>query len=238
MLIKVCAKFGWINLLNSVCRLILPLEITLCWEISSPKTVETLVVPKTSMVVDRRILIDIEIVFGACTWMSFSGSSLVKNPPAMQETQEMWVQSLSLEDLLEEGMATHFRILAWRIPQTEEPGRLQSTGLQRVRCDWRDLAGMPAHGPHTLYFSQSSCSKTMCPVDQWHPNHQRSEKCRFKHAFPYQPPIPSYPMSPESMSIGRTNFFHFPSSAGSLVSLHSLNNKHFSIAHLYQAPGI
>ena len=47
----------------------------------------------------------------------------------------MWVQSLSLEDLLEEGMATHFRILAWRIPQTEEPGRLQSTGLQRVRCD-------------------------------------------------------------------------------------------------------
>ena len=94
-----------------------------------------MVVPKTSMVVDRRILIDIEIVFGACTWMSFSGSSLVKNPPAMQETQEMWVQSLSLEDLLEEGMATHFRILAWRIPQTEEPGRLQSTGLQRVRCD-------------------------------------------------------------------------------------------------------
>ena len=96
---------------------------------------ETLVVPKTSMVVDRRILIDTEIVFGACMWMSFSGSSLVKNPPAMQETQEMWVQSLSLEDLLEEGMATHFSILAWRIPQTEEPGRLQSMGLQRVRCD-------------------------------------------------------------------------------------------------------
>ena len=56
----------------------------------------------------------------------------VKNLPAMQET---WVQSLGQEDPLEEGMATHSRIVAWRIPWTEEPGRLQSMGLQRVR--WR-----------------------------------------------------------------------------------------------------
>jgi len=56
----------------------------------------------------------------------------VKNPPAMQETQ---VQSLGQEDPLEEGMATHSSILAWRIPWTEEPGRLQSTGLQRVGPD-------------------------------------------------------------------------------------------------------
>ena len=54
----------------------------------------------------------------------------VKNPPAMQKT---WVRSLSWEDPLEEGMATHSRILVWRIPWTEEPGRLQSTGSQRVR---------------------------------------------------------------------------------------------------------
>ena len=48
----------------------------------------------------------------------------------MQETQEMWVQSLGREDPLEEGMVTHSSILAWRIPWTEEPGGLQSTGLQ------------------------------------------------------------------------------------------------------------
>ena len=49
--------------------------------------------------------------------------------------QEMQVQSLSLEDPLEEEMATHSRILAWRIPWTEEPGGLQPLGSQSVRCD-------------------------------------------------------------------------------------------------------
>ena len=48
----------------------------------------------------------------------------VKNPPAMQKTQEMWVQVLGGEDSLEEGMATHSSILAWRIPWAEEPGGL------------------------------------------------------------------------------------------------------------------
>ena len=57
----------------------------------------------------------------------------VKNPPAMQATEETRVQSLSQEDPLEEGMATHSSIIAWRIPQTEEPGGLWSIGLQRVR---------------------------------------------------------------------------------------------------------
>ena len=56
-----------------------------------------------------------------------------KNPRAMQETQETWVRSLGREDPLEEGMATLSSILAWRIPWTEEPGRLQSMGSQRVR---------------------------------------------------------------------------------------------------------
>ena len=46
--------------------------------------------------------------------------------------QEMWVQSLGWEDLLEKKMATHSSILAWEIPWTEEPGGLQSLGLQRV----------------------------------------------------------------------------------------------------------
>ena len=57
---------------------------------------------------------------------------MVKNLPAVQET---WVQSLSWEDSLEKRMATVSRILAWSIPWTEEPGRLQSMGSQRVRHD-------------------------------------------------------------------------------------------------------
>ena len=55
----------------------------------------------------------------------FPGDSAVKNPLTMQETQ---VQSLGQEDPLEEGMATHSSIFAWRIPWTEEPGGLQSWG--------------------------------------------------------------------------------------------------------------
>ena len=50
----------------------------------------------------------------------------------MQETRETWVRSLGQEDPLEEGMATHSSILAWRIPWTEEPGGLQPMELQRV----------------------------------------------------------------------------------------------------------
>ena len=57
---------------------------------------------------------------------------MVKNPPAMQE---IWVQSLGWEDPLEEEMATHSNILVWKTPWTEEHGRLQSMGLQRVGHD-------------------------------------------------------------------------------------------------------
>ena len=56
----------------------------------------------------------------------------VKNLPAVRET---WVQSLGWEDPLQKGMATHSSILAWRIPWTEEPGGLQSMGLQRIGHD-------------------------------------------------------------------------------------------------------
>ena len=59
-------------------------------------------------------------------------AQLVKNLPAMQET---WVWSLGQEDPLEEGMATHSSILAWRISWTEEPGGLQSMGSERTRHD-------------------------------------------------------------------------------------------------------
>ena len=69
--------------------------------------------------------------------MGCPGGSGVKNLPAMQETE---VRSVGWEDYPEEGMATHSSILAWRIPWTEEPGRLQSMGSRRVGHDWSDLA--------------------------------------------------------------------------------------------------
>ena len=58
---------------------------------------------------------------------------MVKRLPTMRET---WVQSLSWEDPLEKEMAIHSRTIAWKIPRTEEPGRLQSMGSQRVGHDW------------------------------------------------------------------------------------------------------
>ena len=66
----------------------------------------------------------------ANTGSGFPGGSVVKNPPALQETQEMQVQSLGWEDPLEKEMAPHSSILAWEIPWTEKPGRLQSVGSQ------------------------------------------------------------------------------------------------------------
>ena len=66
-----------------------------------------------------------------CTELSFVSGSAVKNPPAVQETQEKWVPSLGLEDPLEEEMPTHSSILAWRNPWTVEPGGLQSMGSQK-----------------------------------------------------------------------------------------------------------
>ena len=63
-------------------------------------------------------------------WVFPSGSA-VKNMPAMQELQETQVCSLGQEDPLEKGIATHSSILAWRIPWTEEPDRLQSMGSHR-----------------------------------------------------------------------------------------------------------
>ena len=70
-----------------------------------------------------------EYVVYIYVWASLV-AQMVKNLLVMQETQ---VQSPGWEDPLEEGMETHFSILAWRIPWTEEPGRLQSMGSQRVK---------------------------------------------------------------------------------------------------------
>ena len=90
----------------------------------------------------------------ALNW-GFSGGLAVKKLPAVQEMQKVQVWSLGWEDPLEEGMATHSSILAWIIPWTEEPGRLQSLGSQRVRHNWSDLARM--HGPE-LFEMKSTIS--------------------------------------------------------------------------------
>ena len=66
------------------------------------------------------------MIYIPCTFFPGGSDSKVRKPPAMQVT---WVQSLGWEDPLEREMATHFIILAWRIPWTEEPGGLQSMGL-------------------------------------------------------------------------------------------------------------
>ena len=63
---------------------------------------------------------------------AFLVAQMVKNPPAMQET---WVRSLDWEDSLEEGMATHSSIIAWKTPMDKKSGGLQSTESQRVRRD-------------------------------------------------------------------------------------------------------
>ena len=72
-------------------------------------------------------------------YLGFLSGSAVKNLPAMPE---MWVQSLGQEDPLEEGIATHCSDLAWRIPLTEESGRLQSMRPQRVGHDWSNWTRM------------------------------------------------------------------------------------------------
>ena len=83
----------------------------------------------------------------------------------MQETQEMWVRPLGWEDPLEEEMATHSRMLTWEIPRTEEPGRLQSIGLQRVGHNW---ACVHTHTQSLAYYHLwwlASSTDTSCPTE-------------------------------------------------------------------------
>ena len=78
-------------------------------------------------------------------------AQMVKNLPAMQDT---WVRSLGWEDPLEKGMATHFSILAWKIPWTEGPGGLQSTGLLRVGRTKRLLLHFTKEGVFENYLKK------------------------------------------------------------------------------------
>ena len=85
----------------------------------------------------------------------------------------MWVQSLGGEDPVEEGMATHSSILAWRIPWTEGPGGLQSIGSQRVRHDWSSLACTRV--TTVLWIFDSHCLPSFCEC--------RYPRCRVGRRF-------------------------------------------------------
>ena len=89
---------------------------------------------------------------------------MVKNQPVMQET---WVQSLGQEDPLEEEMVTQSSILAWRIPWTEEPGGLQSTGSQRIRHDVAIKQQHYDQNPHFWKVNFGIQFRTLFPFPSW-----------------------------------------------------------------------
>ena len=76
------------------------------------------------------------MVLALFTNVCFPGSSMIKNPPVMQEMPKMQVWSLGWEDPSEEEMATNSSILAWDIPCTEKPGGAKVHEVTRVRHDW------------------------------------------------------------------------------------------------------
>ena len=93
--------------------------------------------------------------------MGFPGGLAVKNLPAMQEPQEMQIQSLGQEDPLEKRTATYSSILAWRIPWTREPGGPQPMGLQRVGHD-----GATDTVEHRTFISTESDVSPDCADDK------------------------------------------------------------------------
>ena len=82
---------------------------------------------------------------------------MVKDPSSMQET---WVRSLGREDPLEKELATHSSTLAWKIPQMEEPGKLQSMGLQRVGHNLETK-------PPRIFFTHSSANGQLAASMLW-----------------------------------------------------------------------
>ena len=93
------------------------------------------------------------------------GAQTVKRLPTMRETR---VRSPGWEDLLEKEMATHSRTLAWKIPWTEEPGRLQSLGSRRVGYDWATSMSCSMSVP---LVTQPEIKPALWAVRTWSPNH-------------------------------------------------------------------
>ena len=102
---------------------------------------------------------------------------MVKRLPTMRET---WVRSLGWEDPLEKEMANHSSTLAWKIPWTEKPGRLQSTGLKRVGHDWATSLSLSFHSLSQGFSGGTSGKETTCQC-------RRQKRCRF---YPWVGKIP------------------------------------------------
>ena len=110
----------------------------------------------------------------------------VKNLPVMQETEEMWVQSLCREDALVEKMATHPSILAWKIPWTEEPGRLQFRDC-RVRHLWVFKHRFKSVLKNHIWHNSMSSLRIICDIivilwQNMHQVHFISEKAMAPHS--------------------------------------------------------
>ena len=96
------------------------------------------------------------------TLLRFPGGSVGKICLQYRRYQQTWVPYLGQEDPLEEAMASHSSILAWRIPWTEEPCGLQSIGFQRVRQDWSYWACTHKHSSKTAWSSITYESHPLC----------------------------------------------------------------------------
>ena len=122
----------------------------------------------------------------------------IKILPAMEEPQETWVRSLSWEDTLENGMATQSNILPWRIPWTQEPGRLQFIRSKRVRNNWSDSmrAGISSVTQSCLTLCDPmDCSTPGVPVHYQLPELAQTHVHRVGDAIQ-----PSHPLSSPSPS--------------------------------------
>ena len=112
----------------------------------------------------------------------------VKHLPTTQETR-VWY----LEELLEKEMATHSSTLAWKIPWTEEPGRLQSTGLQRVGHNW---ATSMSCSMSVSLVTQPEIKPALSAVRTWNPNHRTTWEfpclAYFPESFRKSTPVYSY----------------------------------------------
>ena len=104
---------------------------------------------------------------------------------------ETWVQSLGCEDPLEKGMATHSSILAWRIPWTEEPGRLQSTGFSKEEY----CSGLPFPSPGDLRNPGIKPRSPVLRADSYHLSHQGSA-C-YSHTQRQTQPVQSPELPPD-----------------------------------------
>ena len=107
-----------------------------------------------------------------CLRRTIRASLVAQTITTRHATQDTWVWSLGWEDSLDKGMSTHSSVLAWRIPWTEEPGGLQSTGSQRVRHDREALT--PTLGNHQVHLYSW---RILPERSLWAKQHVRSSVC-------------------------------------------------------------